>query len=71
MFKDLLIALETAEKHLEKGEWVTIKYLDEPKAPTWVYAGAVHKMSDGTFWRESHIVNYMIKDGVVIKHASF
>lgn len=64
MTTDVVVALEIAEKHLEKGEWVTIKH-DKPTRPTWMYVGTVH--SNG--FRESHIISYMIKDGVAVKHS--
>ena len=58
-------ALELAEPHLEKGEWVLIKPNEKPEIPLWMYVGTVH--SNG--FQECHHISYMIKDGVAVKHV--
>ena len=68
MITDVIRALEIAEEHLEKGEWVTINH-DKPTHPVWVHVGTVHKLGNGEFWRECYHISYMIKDGVSIKHV--
>lgn len=68
MTTDVIVALKIAEDYLEKGDWVNIIH-DKPTRPVWMHIGTVHKLADGSDWRESHIISYMIKDGVAVKHS--